>query len=250
MYMHTKEIAINKNINPWEGHDNEILRRIRLIKSRYTYWGESRIWAYLHYIDQMKVSRSDVSLAMKHKLHSKHSCLEAKNNNALTYSENSSLKSIDFCWYVDMFKFRISSCYLIFLIIVRDCYTGKIIGYHAGCNSKSLQWLVALNNALRSSYSLSEASSSQSNIIIITDTKPQPTSVSFMRACWDLGIYQYIVQNHAQKKYLSGINKEFYSYIREKMNNVKHYQYRDIIRNTLPEMINNYNFLISPPHAA
>ena len=52
-------------------------------------------------------------------------------------------------WGIDMTKFIVDKLGWVYLVVVLDWYTRKIVGYHIGLQSKSTDWLDALDMAVK-----------------------------------------------------------------------------------------------------
>ena len=76
-----------------------------------------------------------------------------------------------------------------YIVLVVDWYTKKIVGHFCGEQSKSWHWLVALNKAVNRQFPQGVRESGV-ELNLMSDNGSQPTSISFMRACRDLGIKQ------------------------------------------------------------
>ncbi|MBU0701168.1 DDE-type integrase/transposase/recombinase, partial [bacterium] len=90
-------------------------------------------------------------------------------------------------WGIDMTKFMIEGIGWIYLTVVLDWYSRKIVGYHTGIQSQSKHWLEALNMAVNNQCSLG---SQLEKINLMSDNGSQPTSKSFIKECAVLGINQ------------------------------------------------------------
>ena len=76
-----------------------------------------------------------------------------------------------------------------YIVLVIDWYTKKIVGHFCGEQSKSWHWLAALNKAVNRQFPLGILDSTV-ELNLMSDNGSQPTSMSFMRTCRDLGIKQ------------------------------------------------------------
>lgn len=90
-------------------------------------------------------------------------------------------------WGIDMTKFLLPSVGWVYLVIVLDWYTRKIIGHHIDIQSKAHEWKEALHMAVNAQC---PDGSRNYNVNIMSDNGSQPTSDSFMNACKTLGIEQ------------------------------------------------------------
>ncbi len=77
----------------------------------------------------------------------------------------------------------------LYLIIVLDWFTKKIIGYSLSRQTKTKDWLDALDNAYNEQFPEGITSKKQ-ELYLVSDNGSPPTSGGFMQACSLLGIKQ------------------------------------------------------------
>jgi transposase InsO family protein len=90
-------------------------------------------------------------------------------------------------WGIDMTKFLVEKVGWIYLVIVLDWYSRKIVGYEVGLRSQSCDWKEALNMAVNKECPLG---SREYGLNLMSDNGSQPTSRSFTKECKTLGIKQ------------------------------------------------------------
>ncbi|MBU0661723.1 DDE-type integrase/transposase/recombinase, partial [Patescibacteria group bacterium] len=90
-------------------------------------------------------------------------------------------------WGIDMTKFMVEGVGWIYLTVVLDWYSRKIAGHHTGIQSRSKDWLSALNMAVNAQFPLG---SREYGLSLMSDNGSQPTGKSFMNGCKTLGIDQ------------------------------------------------------------
>jgi len=161
-----------------------ILTCIKELKSRHPFWGYRRVKANLKARYRLDVSYNRVYRIMQ--------------ENDLLYHKNNKLKAVrtpkdkpratepNQFWGIDMTKVLTPTGW-VYITIVLDWYTKKVVGYHAGQQSKAADWLYALDMGLNRQF---KNGSRGCGLRLISDNGCQPTSVSFMRACGDLGVEQ------------------------------------------------------------
>jgi putative transposase len=86
-----------------------------------------------------------------------------------------------------MTKVMIPSFGWIYVVLVIDWYTKKIVGHYAGIQAKAEHWLEALDMAVNQQC---PDGARNYRVKLMSDNGCQPTSVSFMKACSLLGITQ------------------------------------------------------------
>jgi putative transposase len=86
-----------------------------------------------------------------------------------------------------MTKFLISSIGWIYLVIVLDWYTKKIVGWNISLRSRAAEWKEALDMAIQREF---PGGVRGSGLKLISDNGSQPTATSFMKDMATLGIEQ------------------------------------------------------------
>ena len=162
-----------------------ILERIRKIKIDHPFWGYRRVWAHLKYIDGLVINRKRVYRLMKeHGLTVKpNQRLKAKR---LSHRPKPRPDRPDQWWGIDMTKVMTDSGW-VYIVIVLDWYTKKIVGHYSGMQAKSCHWSEALDGAVNRQFPTGVR---EHNLHMMSDNGSQPTSLSFMRACSSMGIKQ------------------------------------------------------------
>lgn len=91
-------------------------------------------------------------------------------------------------WGIDMTKIMIDGFGWVYVVLVLDWYTKKIVGHYAGIQCKAEHWLEALNKGLNKQFT--NGIYNQPRLNLMSDNGCQPTAISFMRDCSILGINQ------------------------------------------------------------
>ena len=91
-------------------------------------------------------------------------------------------------WGIDMTKVMIPSSGWVYLVVVLDWYTKKIVGHTLRIQSKSRDWLDALNSAVIDQFP--DGIRNHRELSLVSDNGSQPASESFMKGCSELGIRQ------------------------------------------------------------
>ena len=162
------------------------VERIKAIKAEHPFWGYRRTWAYLKYVDKLDINKKRVlRLMQKHKLLVKPNLrIKAKRTSGRSKPRPDRPNQ---WWGIDMSKVMIGGFGWMYLVIVLDWYTKKIVGYYAGLECRSRHWLEALDMALNNQFPDGVRGNS---LNLMSDNGSQPTSVSFMRTCRELEINQ------------------------------------------------------------
>jgi len=163
-----------------------IVKRIREIKADHPFWGYRRIWAHLNYVDDLPISKNRV-----HRLMKAHDLLVKKNMKLKALRRANTKKPQpdipNQWWGIDMTKVMIEGYGWVYVVIVIDWHTKKVVGHYAGIQSKAWHWLIALNKAVNRQFPHGVRGHS---LNLMADNGCQPTSMSFMKACKAMGIKQ------------------------------------------------------------
>ena len=81
---------------------------------------------------------------------------------------------------IDVTKVLLEGFGWMYIVVVLDWYTKKIVGYYAGIQCRSCHWLEALDEAVNSEF---PGGVKGSELSLMSDNGSQPTSVAFMKAC-------------------------------------------------------------------
>ena len=90
-------------------------------------------------------------------------------------------------WGIDMTKFMVNKLGWIYLVVVIDWYTKKIVGFDVNIRCKSDRWKKALQMAVNIAC---PNGSREYEINLMSDNGCQPTSIAFMNECATLKINQ------------------------------------------------------------
>lgn len=165
-----------------------MLEPIRQLKAEHPYWGYRRIWAYLKYHENLPVNRKRIHRLMKlnHLLVPKN--LKLKAPRKATTRKPRTVEPNRY-WGIDMTKVMIGTFGWVYLHVVLDWGTKKLLSAHMSLTSKSGDWIDALNEAVNLQFpdGIKEASVIPE---LVSDHGSQPTSIAFLKACSDLGIRQ------------------------------------------------------------
>ena len=163
-----------------------LVDRIRELKADHPFWGYRRIWAHLKFVDHLPVNkkrilrlmrRNDLLVKPNLRLKAKRTSMKAKPQ-AVRPNE---------WWGIDMTKVLVQNFGWIYVVLVLDWYSKKVVGYYAGLQCKSVHWLAALNMAVNRQF---PTGARGHELHLMSDNGCQPTSVGFMEACHVMGINQ------------------------------------------------------------
>ena len=163
-----------------------LLAHIRRVKADHPFWGYRRVWAYVRYVEQQVVTQKRIYRLMK--LHG----LLVQPNLRLKASRGSHRRkpkptAPNRWWGIDMTKVLIDDFGWIYVVLVLDWYTKKIVGHYAGLQAKTWHWLVAVNTAVQEQF---PDGAKDQGLSLMADNGCQPTAVAFMQACRAMSITQ------------------------------------------------------------
>jgi putative transposase len=163
-----------------------LLERIRALKADHPFWGYRRIWAYLRYVDGLVVNRKRIWRIMKaHDLLVKPNLKLRAKRKADTRKPRPTRPNA--WWGIDMTKVMIEGFGWVYVVVVLDWHSKKVVGHYAGLQARAWHWLVALNRAANRQFPGGIAGQ---GVNLMADNGCQPTSLAFMRACAAMGIKQ------------------------------------------------------------
>jgi putative transposase len=162
------------------------IRRIKEIKAEHPFWGYRRTWAHLKYVDKLDINKKRVfRLMQRHELLVKPN-MRIKAIRTLSRSKPKPDRPNQW-WGIDMTKVMVDGFGWMYLVIVLDWYSKKIVGYYTGLECRSKHWLEALDMALNRQF---PDGIRGNRLFLMSDNGSQPTSVSFMKTCRALDINQ------------------------------------------------------------
>lgn len=166
--------------------DARVLARIREIKADHPFWGYRRVSNHLLYVDQMTVNRKRVLRIMRQNDLLVTPNLRLKAKRTPTRSKPKADRPNQW-WGTDMTKVMIDGFGWVYLVIVLDWHTKKIVGYYAGMQCKAIHWLAALNMAVNRQFPNGVRGQ---ELHLMSDNGCQPTSETYMHSCRTMGIDQ------------------------------------------------------------
>jgi putative transposase len=163
-----------------------IVARMKEVKGEHPFWGYRRMWAYLRYVDGVEINKKRVLRLMQ--------------RNDLLVKPDTRIKALRTAgrskprpeqpnqwWGIDMTKVMVHGFGWMYITVVLDWYTKKIVGYYAGMQCRSKHWLEALDEAINQQF---PDGVREHDLSLMSDNGSQPTSIGFMKTCRELGIHQ------------------------------------------------------------
>jgi len=163
-----------------------VVEMIRQIKSEHPFWGYRRTWAYLHFVKGLEINKKRVLRLMR-----RYDLLVKPNQRikAIRTPQRSKPRPDrpNQWWGIDMTKVKVGSFGWMYIVLVLDWYTKKIVGYYAGVQCATRHWLEALDMGVNNQF---KTGARDQGLHLMSDNGCQPTAVSFMQSCRALGIDQ------------------------------------------------------------
>ena len=164
--------------------DAEVLPLIETLKMDHPFWGYRRVWATLRYKNGLAINIKRVERLMRlHGLGVRRAVLRAKRTP--TGSKPRPDRPCQW-WGIDMTKVMTEGGW-VYIVLVVDWFSKKIVGHHAGYQSRSHEWLQALEMGIQAHFP--EGVRGQ-GLGLMSDNGCQPTGTAFIRECATLGITQ------------------------------------------------------------
>jgi transposase InsO family protein len=212
-----------------------LLDRIKAIKADHPFWGYRRIWAHLRYVDQIPLGKHRVYRLMR--------------EHGLTVKPGAKLKASrkpsrpkprptrpNQWWGLDMTKVMIGGFGWIYVVVVLDWRTKKVVGHYAGEQAKAEHWLAALDQAVNKQFPRGVRGQ---GLQLMADNGSQPTSVSFMKACRVMGIRQAFTSYNNPKG--NADTERFMRTLKEELVWVNEWRSPTVFYKALDDWINYYN---------
>ena len=173
-FYHKKKPKSITNTDNIKHRDANILHQIKNIKSEHPFWGYRRVWANLKYSKCLLINKKKIYRIMK-----ENHLLEKVKLKKVSRSHKKKPKASyprQF-WGIDMTKIMIDGYGWVYLVIVLDWYTKRIVGWDLSMSCKTDRWLKAIDMAISSEYPYGVRDQS---LKLISDNGVQPSSGSFM----------------------------------------------------------------------
>ena len=168
-----------------------ILTNLKDLKAEHPLWGYRRCWAYLYYRQGITVNKKRIYRLMKEQnlLVTRKNLYKAKRKMSRPKPKASYPNQI---WGTDMTKIKIGSWGWYYLVIFLDWYTKEIIDHCLSLQSKSKDWKEVLHQGIGKRCPKGIKDSLKNTLYLVSGNGCQPTSLSYMKGCSDLGIKQIV----------------------------------------------------------
>jgi transposase InsO family protein len=158
-------------------HDAMLLGKIRLLAGEHPLWGYRRITAFLRHRHSLLVNRKRVRRLMRNAGLSVPT-KRYKAKRAATRSKPKATRKNQW-WGTDMTKFYVEGVGWLYLVIVIDWYTKRVLGHSVKLRSTAQEWLEVLHQAVGVACPLG---SRAYDIHLMSDNGSQPTSTKYEKA--------------------------------------------------------------------
>jgi putative transposase len=175
--------------------DASLLSQIQALKAEHPFWGYRRIWAYLHFVEQLPINKTRVLRVLRehHLLVKPNRQLKATRTPSRSTPRPTKPQE---WWGIDMTKVSVDGFGWVYIVLVLDGYTKKIVGYSAGMPCTARHWLAAREMAVNQQFPTGVR---DQGLSLMSDNGCQPTSLAFMKACSTLGMQQAFTSDHNPK---------------------------------------------------
>ena len=214
---------------------------IKQIKSEHPYWGYRRVRAYLRY--RMGIW---ISYKLAYRLMKENGLLvDVKRYKATRVAQREKIRAekVNQVWGTDMTKFYVDTVGWLYLVVVLDWFTKKIVGWNLSLRSKAEQWIDSLNQAVEKELTLG---SREYELMLISDNGSQPTSTKYENFCNTLGI-NHITTSYSNPKG-NADTERFFRTFKEEIIWTRDYDKFDKAKKSVEDFIEFYNN--DYPHSA
>jgi len=152
--------------------EDDLVAMITELKEKHPFWGYRRVWAWLRHREGILVNRKRVyRLMKKHGLMVPQAVHKAKRKTSRPKPRAERPREV---WGIDMTKFMVNSLGWVYLVIVLDWFTRKVVGWRISLRSKTEDWKLALEMALNREFPYGVRGC---GLKLVSDNGSQPTSV-------------------------------------------------------------------------
>jgi putative transposase len=157
-----------------EKENERILEIINELRIAHPFWGYRRITAFIKRKKQFPISYNRIYRIMK----TNGLLVDIKRYKTKRTPQHSKPKpeKINQWWGTDMTKFYVNSVGWLYLVVVLDWYSKKILGYKLNIRSKADDWIDALEMAVEENCPLGAR---EYELNLMSDNGSQPTSIKY-----------------------------------------------------------------------
>jgi putative transposase len=175
--------------------DERLLPCIQQLKAEHPFWGYRRIWAYLRFVKHMPVNKKRILRLMREYQLLVPLNWRLKAKRTPTGSKPKPTKPNEW-WGIDMTKALVEGSGWVYIVLVLDWYTKKVVGYYVGSPCTAKHWLTALDMAVNRP--CPEGARGQ-GVALRSDHGSQPTARVCMQAWASVGSHQAFTRDNTPK---------------------------------------------------
>jgi transposase InsO family protein len=162
--------------------DEALLARIRPLTEAHPFWGYRRVWAWLRSREGLRVNKTRIYRLMRE---AGVTVTRARHAATRTPKAKPQATRPRQYWGSDMTKCLIPGLGWVYLVVVLDWYTKKIVGWDLARRSRRQEWEAALARGLEAEFPHGVRGA---GLKLVSDNGSQPTATGFMAAMGVLGI--------------------------------------------------------------
>jgi putative transposase len=182
-YRRLRNVSQTYKVLSQSSEETHVKETITHIASEHPFWGYRRITAYMRKKCGFTINRKRVRRIMRlHGLSVPQKRYKAKRAETRSKPRPTGVNE---WWGTDMTKFYVHHTGWVYLVVVIDWYTKRVLGYALGLRPKTELWLAALRDAVETA--CPEGSRSY-GICLMSDNGSQPTSQRYEKELETLGI--------------------------------------------------------------
>ena len=176
-------LVVPEAVSSAEPQNTALVEKIHLLAGKHPLWGYRRITAFLQRREGLHVNRKRVRRLMR----AEGLSVPVKRYKAKRTETRAKPKATrrNQWWGTDMTKFYVEGIGWLYLVIVIDWYTKRILAHSLKLRSTSQEWLDVLQQAVVQACPLGSRSY---GIHLMSDNGSQPTSTKYEKAMVALGI--------------------------------------------------------------
>ncbi len=207
----------------------KLLKSLSCIHKMAPTWSDERIWSYLRYSKNINVSKKVVT----HLLEKIDDSESTAGSDRFSVGNTTQTPAQGPLWQMNMFSYKAHGWADLKIIFVMDALSGTVKGHTFAASCRAWHWLLALNKALECDPAFDDG------LYLTTGTDPHPSSPTFMKSCWDLGIHHQITSASLPGEAFSIL---FRRWIEEKLS---FYLGAGSFENSLSQCVDDFNKKVS-----
>jgi transposase InsO family protein len=132
-----------------DSDEHHLVDAVHVVKAEHPSWGIRRVRAFIRKKYGIPVGRKRTARIMRsHNL----LCSRIKKRVHQRSVPRVTATRINQLWATDMTSFQLTTGQNVFLVVVMDIFTRRIVGWHADLRCRAIEWLQALNLALNAEF--------------------------------------------------------------------------------------------------